>query len=250
MNRSPEAQLLTRYALTLVLGILAVVIGPRAFSKGLFVWVLVAAAAITTRIVYTTPQRFELRNETPLLRAVWYVFVVEVVLAAVAFTLTFDRHGSFAGAIATLAVLAVLEIVASRIEHAEYVRTGEVIEGIPGASADDFSAFTGEAGGPANRALQDALADLYARVPTVVRAYLVMSASADGSEQRVLAVRFAYPWLDEDAVRAALRVFQNLAPEGDTMIVTGLDDRSEARARAVASPFYERATTSRRDAGP
>lgn len=250
MNRSPEAQLLTRYALTIVLGILAVVIGPRAFARGLFAWVLVAAAAITTRIVYATPQRFELRNETPLLRAVWYVFLVEVVLAAVAFTLTFHRRGSFAGAIVTLAVLAVLEIVASRIEHAEHVATGEVLEGIPGASADDFSAFTGEAGGPANRALQDALADVYERFPTVVRAYLVMSASGDGSEQRVLAVRFAYPWLDEDAVRAALHVFQNSASAGDTMTVIGLDDRSEARARAVASPFYERATAQRRGDAP
>ncbi len=240
MNQSPEARLLTRYALTIVLGTVALVIGPRAFAKGVFVWVLVGAAAITTRIVFATPQRFEDRNETPRLRAVWYMFLAEVVLAAVAFALTFDRHGSFAAAIAALAAMAVLEIVASRVQHAEHVRTGEILQGIPGVTADDFSAFTGEAGGPANRALQNALADLYARVPTVVRAYLVMSASTGGTDERVLAVRFAYPWMDEDAVRAALSVFQNMAPDGDTMTVMCLDDKSEARARAVASPFYER----------
>ncbi len=111
---------------------------------------------------------------------------------------------------------------------------------MPGASPDDFTEFTGEAGGPANDALKDALTKFYANVPTVVRAYLMLSAAADGTDQRVLAVRFAYPWMDEDAVRAALRVFAQTAPAGESMTVIALDDRSEARARMVASPFYER----------
>ncbi len=100
--------------------------------------------------------------------------------------------------------------------------------------------LTGEAVGPANQALKNALSDMYAHVPTVVRAYLVMSASDDGSAQLMLAIRFAYPWLDEDAIRAAQQVVAHMAPAGESVTIIGLDDTSEARARLVASPFYER----------
>jgi hypothetical protein len=63
VNQSPEARLLTRYAMTVVLGVLALV----------------------TRIVYAAPERFANGNATPRLRAVWYVFLAEVVVAATAF---------------------------------------------------------------------------------------------------------------------------------------------------------------------
>lgn len=202
---------------------------------------LLAAAAIVTRIVYATPLRFAHRNATPRLRLVWYVFLAEVVVAAIAYVLAFDRHGSFAGASAALGVMIVLEVVATRMQHAEYVRTGVILQAAPGTGGDDLAPFTGEAVGPLNDALKNALADVYAHVPTVVRAYLVMRASGDGSAQRILALRYAYPWVDENAVRVAFQVFQAMAAAGDTMDVIGLDERSEARARAVADPFYERA---------
>ena len=243
MNQSPEARLLTRYAMTIALGIVALIIGPRAFGHGFFFTaVLLAAAAIVTRIVYATPLRFAHRNATPRLRAVWYVFLAEVVLAALAYALAFHRHGSFAGSVAALAAMAALELAATRLQHAEYVRIGVILQPAPGASSDDdLAPFTGEAVGAENDALKNALADVYAHVPTAVRAYLLMRSAADGSAQRVLALRYAYPWVDEDAVRVAFHIFQRMAAPGETMNVIALDDRSEARARAVANPFYERA---------
>jgi SseB protein C-terminal domain len=163
-------------------------------------------------------------------------------VAALAYVLAFHRHGSFAGAIAALAVMILLELVATRVQHAEYVRIGVILQAAPGGSSDDdLAPFTGEAVGAENDALKGALADVYAHVPTVVRAYLVMRAAGDGSAQRLLALRYAYPWGDEDAVRVAFHVFQRAAPAGDTMNVIGLDDRSEARVRAIANPFYDRA---------
>lgn len=239
MNQSPEAQLLTRYAVAIVFGLLAFVIGPRAFAEGVYGFVLLGAAVMGTRIVYATPLRFSLRKVTPRLEVVWYLLLVEVVAAAIAFVLAFDKGGSFAGAIVALAVVIVLEIVATRLQYAEYVRTGIVVEPMREASVEDLPPLTGAADGPANQALKSALSDAYADVPTVVRAYLVTSEEADGSDRRFLALRFAYPWIDEDAVSAAHHVFQDMSPAGETLTVIGLDDRSEARVRAVASAFYE-----------
>jgi hypothetical protein len=240
VNQSPEARLLTRYAVTIVFAALAFVIGPRAFAEGIYGFVLLGAAVIGTRLVYATPPRFALRNASPRLRAVWYVLLIEVIAAATAFVLAFDKRGSFAGSLVALAVVVALEIVATRTQHAEFVRAGVIIEPAPEASSADLEPFTGEADGPANQALKNALSDVLAEVPTVVRAYLVLSAHQDGSDRRVLALRFAYPWIDEDGIRAAHHVFQDMAPAGDTLTVIGLDDRLEARVRAVASAFYER----------
>ncbi len=103
MNQSPEARLLTRYGVTVVLAVLALVIGPRAFGHGVFGYVLLAAAVMVTRIVYVTPPRFADRNATPRLRVVWYIFLAEVIVAATAFVLAFDRHGSLTGSIAAVA---------------------------------------------------------------------------------------------------------------------------------------------------
>jgi hypothetical protein len=232
--------LLTRYAMMVALGLLALVIGPRAFAGGVFGFVLLAAAALVTRIVYAAPERFANRNATPRLRVVWYVFLAEVVVAATAFALAFDRHGSFAASVAAVVVVIALDVAAARMQHAEDVRTGAVIELTRRSGPDDHAAFTGDAGGPANDALKAALSDVYAHIPTVVRAYLVVSAREDGSDQRILGLRFAYPWIDEDAMRAAHAVFAHMGPPGDSMTVIDLDDRSEARARLVAAPFYER----------
>jgi hypothetical protein len=78
----------------------------------------------------------------------------------------------------------------------------------------------------------------------VVRAYLATARSDDGRERRVLAVRFAFAWVDDDAVIAAEQLFRYMVGPGESLEIYPLDDRSERRLRTVAQPFYERAARS------
>jgi len=239
VNSSPEARAFTRYAVMAVLAVIALFIGSRSYAGVVFGWILAGASLIGTRIVYAAPLRFTHRNATRRLRNVWYLFVAEIVAAATAFTLVFDQRGSPAAAIAALGVVILLEVVATTIQRAEYVRLNVIVAPIRQAVPDDVLAFSGEAGGPANQAFKSALADVFPRVPTVVRAYLVTSAD-EAVGGRVLALRFAYPWVDEDGVRAGRNVFRRMFPSGERLEVIGLDERSEVRLREIASAFYER----------
>jgi hypothetical protein len=104
MNASPEGRTLTRYAVTAVLGIIALIIGTRAYVGVVFGWIVVGAGALGTRVVYAAPLRFAHRNATLRLTVVWYLFLAEIIAGATAFAPVFDRRGSPAVAIAALVV--------------------------------------------------------------------------------------------------------------------------------------------------
>jgi hypothetical protein len=233
---SPEALLFRRYGVMAVLAMIALVIGSRSFPSVVFGWIVAGASAIGTRIVVTAPGRFALRNATVRLRRVFYLFIAEIVALGVAFTLIFDQRGSPAIAIAALVVVIVLEVLATRTQIAEYRRLHVIIDPIAHPSPDEVSGFAPDAGGPSSRAFQSALADAFVQIPTVVRAYLVISDTG----RRTLSLRFAYPWVDESAVRAA-RIVARQMFGNDPLDLIELDARSETRLRTVTMPFYERA---------
>lgn len=238
---SPEGRLLTRYAVTVVLAVIALLIATRTFPSGVLGWIVIGAGIIGTRVVYAAPLRFAHRQATPRLTLVWYLFLVEIIVGAIAFTLVFDRRGSAVVAIGALALAIVFEIVATTIQHAEYERLGLLLATVPPAPPpDDLPALAGEADGPANQAMKNALAEVFERIPTIVRAYLVKAAD----DRLVLALRFAYPWADEDAVRSSRILCRRMFPAEERLAVVALNGRTEARVRSIAPSFYARAERS------
>jgi len=212
MNASPEGRTLTRYAVTAVLGIIALIIGTRAYVGVVFGWIVVGAGALGTRVVYAAPLRFAHRNATLRLTVVWYLFLAEIIAGATAFAPVFDRRGSPAVAIAALVVAFVLEGTATALQRTEYVRLNVIVPPIATAGPDEIVAFSGEALGPANEAFKSALGDVLPRIATVVRAYLVNGTGEGGTARRVLALRFAFPWVDVDAVAASRIVYGRMFP--------------------------------------
>jgi hypothetical protein len=87
-----------------------------------------------------------------------------------------------------------------------------IVPPIATAGPDEIVAFSGEALGPANEAFKGALGDVLPRIATVVRAYLVNGTGEGGTARRVLALRFAFPWVDVDAVAASRIVYGRMFP--------------------------------------
>jgi hypothetical protein len=236
---SPESRLLLRYGLTAVLAVIGVVIAPHAYSSGRLYSVMIVAVIVTTRVVVVAPHRFAFRNLSRGWRRIWYLLIVQIVLLAVAFTLALSSRGSVPVAWAALALAVGIEIFVSRRTAAEHVRAGTLVPWAP-YPPSDAEQLTAEPPGPAARALQAALADVYADVPTVVRAYFATAPSNDGRERRVLALRFAFPWVDDDAIVATVQLFGYMIGSRERLEIFPLDDRSERSLRAITEPFYER----------
>ncbi len=220
--------------------VVAMMIGRGALPFGAFVYVLLLTAMFVTRMLYVLPERTEQRNATRGLRVVWYLSCAELISAGVGFALAVDKHGSIPGGAAAFACALVLEVVASRMQRAEYLRLNVIIPFVRGERVEEAQTFVAEAAGPSNEALKRALAAGYSHIPTVVRAYLVTSRRANGGDFRVVAIRYAFPWVDEDAVRLSLFAFNALPPDGEGLTVVGLNEPLERRVRTVALPFYSR----------
>lgn len=107
---------------------------------------------------------------------------------------------------------------------------------VPQEPPDDLPAIAVEADGPANQAMKDSLAEVFERIPTVIRAYLVKSAD----DQLLLALRFAYPWADEDVVRSSRILCRRMFPAEEQLTVVALNERTEDRVRSIAPSFYAR----------
>jgi len=238
-----------RYGLTAVIAVIGVVIAPHAFGNGRLYAVMLVATAVSTRVIAVAPRRFEMRNATVGWRRLWYLLLGQIALLAIAFALALNSHGSVPGAWAALAVAAGVEIFASRREPWEHVRAGTLVPWLQYIPSDETEELGAERPAPATNAFKSALADVFAEIPTVVRAYVATAPSNDGRERRVLALRFTFAWVDDDAIVVAQQLFRQMVGAREILEIYPLDDRSERRLRTVAQPFYERSgavTRSRR----
>ena len=234
-----------RYGLTAAVAVIGVVIAPRAFENGRLYSVMLVAMIVSTRVIVVAPRRFEMRNATLGWRWLWYLLLGQIALLAIAFALALSPRGSVPGAWAALAVAAGIEIFALRREPGEHVRAGTLVPWLRYIPSNETEELASERPAPATNAFKSALADVYAEIPTVVRAYLATARSDDGRDRRVLGLRFAFAWVDDDAVIAAEQLFRYMVGPGESLEIYPLDDRSERRVRTVAQPFYERAARPR-----
>ncbi len=238
--KSPEGRIMIQYVLMGVLWLIGSAIAPHAAASGhlgIVVWI---GTLVSARIVLVAPHRFAFRRSTRGLSTAWYLFVGEIVLLAIAFVLALDDRGSVAGAWTALAVAIGLEIFVSKMELGAHRRIGTIVPELRCEALDGDWEVTGESWGGANDTFKRALAQTFPRVATVLRAYLV-TATYRGERRRVLALRFAFWWSDDDAIRIVHALFGRCFPAGEQLQVIMLDTAGEGTVRAVAAAFYERA---------
>jgi hypothetical protein len=231
-----DRRVLVRYGILVFLIVVATRIAPGRFGDPRLVVVVSLCSFGGLVVVSAAPRRFAYRRATPALQLVWWVFVAEVVALSSAFVLGVNPNGSVgAAAIAGITALA-LEIWLRRRETAAHLAFGSLVRVRRPERPD---AFVELAAGPLDRAYTAALTDAYEQVPTVVRAYLVTGRYGP-DERRVLALRYAYPWPDEDALVISQQIFRHMFGAGPLVDVVTLDDAVEHAVHAIAAPFYVR----------
>jgi len=247
-NGSPEGKILLRNMFWIVLFVCGSIIAPHAVTDGRLNVVLCVGMLASARVIGLAPRRFTYASATTRLRLVWYTFIGEIVVLAVAFVFALNDAGDPRIAWSLLILALVLEIANSTAEGREHRR---VLRPIPRLKAHslgndwDFAMLPATA---ADALYQAVAAQAFARVATVKRAYLArQSSSPQDAPTRVVALRFAFPWSDEDALALALDVFQKLGARGTyargaQLIVVMLDDASERQIRTITEPFYDRDT--------
>ncbi len=232
--------MIIRYVVTVVLWMVGKTIAPHAAATGALWLVVWISTAVSARIILVAPYRFGFRNSTKGLQLTWYLFIGEIVLLAAAFVLALDDRGSVFAAWTMLAAAIGLEAFLTKLELNQHRRIGTIVPSLRSEPLDHEWQVTGESWGGVNDEFKRALAIAFPHVATVLRAYLVI-ATHTGERHRLLAIRFAFLWSDDDAIAIAQRVFGALFPSGERLRIIMLDDAGEARVRAVAAPFYDRA---------